>query len=304
MVEPSRRTRLAFWLGLGWVVFLPGCGLVPRARVDDCHKLTQTLRSENDRLKDTELSLRAQNQDLTQRAVDDARKLGLQEEALQRLERSVLSYQDERDKMALAFQRLKSEIQASVNPLSGALLERFEGFAETHPGCEFDRGSAVLTIASDRLFAPGSDRLTPEARGMLRDYAKLLGEPEARALRLLVVGHTDTAPVRRASVDDKPARSSHLSLDRATAVRDLLAASSPLDRSRISVAGYEDSQPRGEGPDEATRARNRRIEFRLHLPEASESEPRDRAPKPSIPGKPGSPTDPHPAFGQPLPKGG
>ena len=47
---------------------LPGCGIVPRSRMDECQKLSQLLRSENARLKDRVLSLQSQNRDYADRA--------------------------------------------------------------------------------------------------------------------------------------------------------------------------------------------------------------------------------------------
>src|SRR6516162_2766973 len=76
-----------------FVASATGCGLVPRSRVDECHRVAQTLRADNHRLEDVALDLRAQNQDLTQRAIDDARRIAIQDEAVDRLEKSVLGYQ-------------------------------------------------------------------------------------------------------------------------------------------------------------------------------------------------------------------
>src|SRR4051794_20453085 len=98
---PALALALALVLAAGG---LSGCGLVPRSKLDECRRVTQTLRADNDRLKDVALDLRSQNQDLSQRAVDDARRLATQEEAVERLERSVSAYQAERDKMAAAFE--------------------------------------------------------------------------------------------------------------------------------------------------------------------------------------------------------
>src|SRR4051794_28118224 len=99
MVEASCdcRTR-GFWRAAGpglCALALAGCGLVPKSRLDDCHRLSQTLQAENSRLKDTSISLRSQNQDLNQRAEEDARRLRLQDEEIQRLVQSVSAYQEE-----------------------------------------------------------------------------------------------------------------------------------------------------------------------------------------------------------------
>ena len=79
-VKPWRWSRSpAVVLGfLASSAIAPGCGLVPKSKLDDCHRATQTLRSENVRLKSVALDLRSQNSDLSQRrAVDDAERLTL-----------------------------------------------------------------------------------------------------------------------------------------------------------------------------------------------------------------------------------
>jgi hypothetical protein len=87
-----------------------GCAIVPRARMDECQRLTQTLRSENARLKDRVLTLQGQNRDYADRAVDDARRLAIQDEALERLEHSVQAYQDERARLEAAYKQLASNL--------------------------------------------------------------------------------------------------------------------------------------------------------------------------------------------------
>ena len=45
--------------------------------------------------------------------------------------------------------------------------------------------------------------------------------------------------------------------------RDLIAFEAKIDDSRLEVAGFEASQPKSDGQDDASRARNRRVEIRL-----------------------------------------
>ena len=87
-------------------------------QLDECHKLSQTLRSENAQLKDQTLALRSQNQDFSERAVDDARRLAQLEESNQRLETSVQAYQDERSRLESAYKELLASLPGSVHPLS------------------------------------------------------------------------------------------------------------------------------------------------------------------------------------------
>jgi hypothetical protein len=90
---PARGRWLALCAGL---ILSTGCALAPRSQVDECHRLSRTLRSENARLKDQVLVLKAQNRDFADRAEDDSNRLAMQDEAIERLETSVRAYQDER----------------------------------------------------------------------------------------------------------------------------------------------------------------------------------------------------------------
>jgi hypothetical protein len=98
------------WLLVLCVLTGAGCAAVPRSRVDECQRVAQTLRSENARLKDQVLAAHSQNRDSADRAVDDARRLALQDEALARLEHSVQAYQEERDRLEAAFKQLTSNL--------------------------------------------------------------------------------------------------------------------------------------------------------------------------------------------------
>ena len=103
-----------------FVASATGCGLVPRSRVDECHRVAQTLRADNHRLEDVALDLRAQNQDLTHRAIDDARRIAIQDEAVDRLEKSVLGYQAEREEITRELEVLARQVRrlATRNPVT------------------------------------------------------------------------------------------------------------------------------------------------------------------------------------------
>jgi hypothetical protein len=85
---------------------LAGCAVVPGSRLDESQRLVQSLRAENARLKEQVLGLEAQNRDYADRALDDLRRLSARDQAIERLERSVQSYQDDRDRLAAAYGRL------------------------------------------------------------------------------------------------------------------------------------------------------------------------------------------------------
>jgi hypothetical protein len=97
---------------------ISGCQLAPREQLDECHRLSQTLRSENAQLKDQMLALRSQNQDYSERAVDDARRLSQLEAVNDRLEASVQAYQDERTRLESAYKEMRASLPGSQRPLS------------------------------------------------------------------------------------------------------------------------------------------------------------------------------------------
>lgn len=264
MVEPSPRfpsLRLAIF---GLAFSMAGCSLVPKSRLEDCRRLSQTLEADKARLKDTVLSQRSRYSELAQRADDDARRLRVQEEENKRLRLSVQAYQDERDQLANDFARVKSLLRVSSNPVSASLRQRFGDFAKQQPGCEFDSISGTLSLPMETLFEPGSDHLKPQARPLLRSLAGLLDDPNAKDLRVRVAGRSEDSPVRQVSHQEGETPSAgHLSLDRATRIRDQLALEADLDPAQIEVAGFTTSRSLEDGPDDQADGRQRRIEIQL-----------------------------------------
>lgn len=256
MVAPPRLRRMTWVLVLGCSVLLTGC-LVPKSRLDECHKLSQTLQARNSQLNDSVVSLRSQNQDLVERAGDDARQVQMQAEAIERLERSVVAYQKEREQLARSFDELKRQVRDPMSarlpdPVSAeapppALLRKFATFSEGHPGCTFDVTEAISTFDPTRLFEPGSDRLTPDGRAWLSAYARLLRAPEARDVGLRIVAPNDAKPVRRAGLASSSLEPASLGSDRAARVRDLIAASAGIDAARVEVADDDGSRPPSRG---------------------------------------------------------
>ncbi len=101
-------------------ILASGCQLAPRQEVDECHRLSQTLRSENTALRDQMLVLKSDNQDFSERAVDDARRLAQLESSNQQLETSVQAYQEERARLETAYQELRASLPGSLQPMSSA----------------------------------------------------------------------------------------------------------------------------------------------------------------------------------------
>jgi exonuclease VII small subunit len=114
MVDRSR--PIAAILLLAWACSSSGCAFVPKSRFEEAQKLVQSLRSENAQLKDSTLTLKVQNQDLAQRAVDDAKAIRALEAANGQYEQSIQAYQEEREQLQSAFRELKEQIRTASGP--------------------------------------------------------------------------------------------------------------------------------------------------------------------------------------------
>ncbi len=103
-------------LAILMALIVPGCAAVPTSRLGESQRLTKNLRAENARLQDQVVALQAQNRDAADRAVDDLRRLSARDEAIERLQKSVQGYQDDRDRLADAYQRLASSLDRPTDP--------------------------------------------------------------------------------------------------------------------------------------------------------------------------------------------
>ncbi len=101
------------------------------------------------------------------------------------------------------------------------------------------------------FFDSGRSEIKPESKAQLDEMGKLLqAQPE---LKVFIVGHTDNQGALEANLA--------LSLQRATAVSQALAAGYGVDAKRIHARGVANLAPLASNADDAGRARNRRVEL-------------------------------------------
>lgn len=116
-----------------------------------------------------------------------------------------------------------------------------------------ERGLVVVVTTDNVLFGSGAADITPEGAQMIGVVASTLNE---FTNRIVVEGHTDKRPLRREGYDNWD-----LSVDRAVSVIKLLRDQYGIDSDRLTAAGFGERRPIAEGDDEASLARNRRVEI-------------------------------------------
>ncbi len=115
-------------------------------------------------------------------------------------------------------------------------------------GCVVSQNFSIYSVT----FRSDSAELTDESKSVLEGAANTLNRQSNIVME--VAGHTDNV--------GSPAYNRVLSQQRADAVRDYLIAKG-VGESRLTAAGYGDTQPVASNDSEIGRAQNRRVEFRI-----------------------------------------
>lgn len=135
MIRAPRRTAWSI-LALACAAAGSGCGQFgPHQRLEESRRTIQALRSENDQLKDRVLTLRNENEDASERAVDDARRVAALAESVEEYRGSIHAYQAQRDEMKAAYRELRDSLPAAVR---SALVDSDRRIALDDRGTESD----------------------------------------------------------------------------------------------------------------------------------------------------------------------
>lgn len=164
--------------------------------------------------------------------------------------------------------RYKHLLTSTSNPLPGGATARFRALAEQYPEFEFDPETGVSKFNTDLLFALGSDEVKPEAQKLLKEFASIMNSAEAQQFNILVTGHTDDVPIKKANTKAKHQTNWELSAHRSTAVIHALSGHG-LSENRMGVAAYSMYQPVAPNSSEANRQKNRRVEIYVLAPDAA-----------------------------------
>ncbi len=225
---------------------------------------------EFDKLYETNMSLRSQNQELTN-IVGSAESTNTQLQGSAGDAQGVISrLQSENSTLrgALAnsqssFINLEDRMNSlQIVHLDAATDRALSDLASQYPGIiNYDADHGMLRFVSDMTFGSGSDSVQASAGDSLKKLADVLNSGSAGQYDIQIVGHTDN---ERPSSNTKKRHPSnmHLSAHRAIAVRAALGQSG-VDWNRMSVTGWGENRPlvsnnKGKG----TKA-NRRVEIFL-----------------------------------------
>lgn len=243
------------------LLLVTGCNTVPQQylhqsqlRTQMIYRQNQQLAAERDGYGQSAGALAAENQQLKQ-------NLDIANQRLDNLQSSS-SQLEQRVKNLLASARKED------NPLSDDATRRLEELKRKYPQFEFDPATGVSKFNTDLLFALGSDEINPNVIPILEEFAKIMNQPDAQHLRVLVVGHTDDKPISKPNTKAKHPTNWHLSTDRANSVV-LALKTHGIHEKRMEAAGCSMFQPVAPNASDDSRRQNRRVEIFVLAPDAA-----------------------------------
>jgi chemotaxis protein MotB len=197
---------------------------------------------------------------------------------LQEKEDHLASVMKERDTIRKSFDELKDAYikiagKMAVVPTGTGLPEKtvlaIKQLADQYPGfIVFDEATGTLRFAADITFDSGSNVVKPDARTAITKLGGILAADVAKDIRVTVIGHTDSDPVKKPATVallkelSKPTNNQGLSEARAEAVAQILKGGG-VEGSRVATKGVGDTQPAERGLGAEAKAKNRRVEIFL-----------------------------------------
>lgn len=120
-----------------------------------------------------------------------------------------------------------------------------------------DSDTIILRVNDSVLFRPRQAKVSPKSYPMLRNIADII---RPLPMKLRIEGHTDDV-----MISQNPIGNWDLSVSRAVSVMRFFKQGDLLKIDRMAATGYGPDRPIVPNRDDATRARNRRVDFVLRL---------------------------------------
>jgi len=198
-------------------------------------------------------TLQAQNHEMAERL----RAMGVTVEELEGSRENLQSSLNETQRALEELRQRERQAQARLATFRN-MLEQFRSMIESGQlRVRIVRGRMVVELPEGVLFDSGRARLKESGEETLSEVATVLKQIENRQFQ--VAGHTDNVPIRSRRYPSNW----ELSTARAVNVARYLIDEGEVDATRLSAAGYADTQPVESNETAEGRAQNRRIEIVL-----------------------------------------
>ena len=174
------------------------------------------------------------------------------------------------DRLQTLYDSLKAgpKLPERIGVLPPVLDKALRDFAAANPDLvEYLPRYGMVKLKSDLTFGLGSDEVRPDAQAALGKFVEIINSPAAAKFHVYVAGHTDDVPIKRAATRERHPDNWYLSVHRAVAVQQVLAAAG-MDDNRIGAMGFGEYHPIAPNkPNKKGNAANRRVEIWIVPPD-------------------------------------
>ena len=176
------------------------------------------------------------------------------------LRQKIAAMEEELTKKEELIKSMQSRLMGMA-PLPAELNSALEDLAKQHSDMiEYDPNHGLVKFKSDLLFEKGSDRIAAPAAEAIKALCGILNSEQAKDFHIIVAGHTDDIPIRRAQTQMQHPSNWYLSSHRAISVLNSLQ-SCGIAPTRLSTRGFGEYRPVApNAPNKGGNPKNRRVE--------------------------------------------
>jgi len=217
-----------------------GCGFVPKTQFNACETQSRILSEQNKAQLAEIANLKAHSHKLEDELLAAEKELGQFERRADADQKRLANFQVEREKVQEELHGLvRGAKLTGITPVRDDDVERL---TKRFPMLRFDETTGAYKLDMDVLFDADGARITPESEKALAEFAGLFAEPEARDLRVMVVGRGTPAADKSAAKKSASAAPHRPAAERALVVAEFLRKVG-LPGDRIGVSGVTSDAP-------------------------------------------------------------
>jgi chemotaxis protein MotB len=218
-------------------------------------------RIQQERIENLENELGICNGQLQQKIQDLQNLAGKTSADIQAKEAMIAALEADIAKKKALMEKMQAQLMQGGTPLPAEMNVLLQDFAKTSDMIDFDASTGMLKFKSDLLFDSGSDNVQSGALESITALAGIMNTEDAKQFDMVVVGHTDDVPIKRAETLRLHPTNWHLSVHRAISVEKALE-SNGISPKRMAVKGYGEYRPiEPNQPGNKGNAANRRVEI-------------------------------------------
>ncbi len=237
----------------GGTAFIGGC-----SELGDLRRQNQVQQTEISKLQ-SELQTAQMQLDQLKRRLEAAEKTGGVE--VDALRQKIAALEEDLAKKEELIKSMQARLMG-VTPLPVELNTALEELAKQHSDLiEFDPNRGLVKFKSDLVFEKGSDKVMAAAGDAIKALCGILNSDQAKEFHIIIAGHTDDIPIRRAETLMQHPTNWYLSSHRAISVLNSLqdCGIAPV---RMSTRGFGEYRPIApNAPNKGGNPKNRRVEI-------------------------------------------